>query len=396
MERRSILKKSLDTTLEVMNTTRAMMTSMDLSAVLRQGGFIVLGHPVRGAKAFPEMFKALRSEKGQFAIEQSIMKRPNYQLYQDSGLFLSDHGHELQKMEEAYLSRWADKIPGVAASGRAYTTYLNVLRANSFDSMIKNLPMQAGKPSIEEAKAIANYINVATGRGSLGGKENALVALNAAFFAPRYVLSRFQLMGFQPIVKSWNTPVARNMVAKEYARFLTGLGSIYALSIAMGAKVGIDPHSSDYGKIILGNTRIDPMIGISQTSTFTTRILTNENSRNGYKLSLKGMEGGKSKEMNARDYGMVIQRFLRSKVSPIPGAYWNWRTGEDISGNKLKTVGDTNDIIQGKSVAGNMVTPLALKEIYSTMVEQGVPKGTALALLSIFGMGLQTYGKKAN
>jgi hypothetical protein len=28
------------------------------------------------------------------------------------------------------------------------------------------------------------------------------------------------------------------------------------------------------------------------------------------------------------------------------------------------------------------------------MVEQGVPKGTAMAILSIFGMGLQTYDQR--
>lgn len=396
MDRRTALQKTKDIGMEIVNVTRAIKTSVDLSAVLRQGGFIVLGHPIRGVKAMPEMFKALRSEIGQFAVEQSIMKRQNYDLYQKAGLYLSDHGHELHKMEEAYMSKWADKIPGVAASSRAYTTYLNVLRANSFDAMVKNLPMKAGKPNPEEAKAIANYINVATGRGNLGAKENSLVMLNTAFFAPRYVLSRFQLLTGQPLRNALGTPIARKMIAKEYGRFLIGLSAVYGMSIAMGAKVGVDPHSSDFGKIILGKTRIDPMVGLSQTATFTTRALTGDISYSGkgYTLSSSGIKGRGSNAMNADQYGRVMLNFLRSKIAPVPSAIWSMKTGKDVVGNKIERIGDVEDFLQGTSTPSNLVMPLALSDIYQTMQEQGIPEGTALALLSIFGMGLQTYNKK--
>jgi uncharacterized protein YqfA (UPF0365 family) len=39
------------------------------------------------------------------------------------------------------------------------------------------------------------------------------------------------------------------------------------------------------------------------------------------------------------------------------------------------------------------MVPLAFNDIYDTMVEQGVAKGTALTLLSILGYGIQTYDK---
>jgi hypothetical protein len=394
LARRTTLEKAKDMTIEAVNTVRAIKTSIDLSAVLRQGGFIVLGHPVRGIKAMPSMFKALRSEKGQFAVEQEIMKRANYKLYQESGLFLSDHGQKLSQMEEVYMSRWADKIPGVGASSRAYTTYLNRLRADSFDAMLKNLPTVSGKANPVEMKAIANFVNVATGRGNLGLKEGALVGLNTVFFAPRYVLSRFQLMYGQPF--KGGTRVTKQMVAKEYARFLTGIAVVYSLAIASGAKVGVDPHSSDFGKIIIGNTRLDPMVGLSQTATFTTRVLTGDKSdpNQGRTLSLNGVTGRKAKEMSAEQYGRVVSNFLRSKIAPVPGAAWNWKTKKDVVGNKIERVGDAEDFLQGTSVPSNVIMPLALSDIYQTMQQQGIPKGTALSLLSIFGMGMQTYNKK--
>jgi len=382
LARRSFLTKAKDTGMEVLNVARAIKTSMDLSAVLRQGAFIALGHPIRGIKAMPSMFKALRSEKGQFAVEQEIMHRANYPLYEQAKLYLSEHGAKLSTMEEAYMSHWADKIPGVAASGRAYTTYLNRLRADSFDAMLKNLPTVAGKASPEETKAIANFINVATGRGNLGAKENALVGLNTVFFAPRYVASRFQLVMGQPF--KGGTSTTKKMVAKEYARFLTGLGVVYAIGKAAGADIEIDPRSSDFGKLRFGKTRIDPMAGLSQTTVFMTRALTGQTKP----------VGKKAHTMDSRAYIDVYSRFARSKIAPVPGTALNWKAGQDVVGNKIKPIGTAEDFLEGKSVPSNLVMPLAISDIYDTMREQGVPKGSAMALLSIFGMGLQTYDKR--
>lgn len=378
-KRMKTIEKTKYYTIEVLNTMRAIKTSMDLSAVLRQGAFIALGHPARGIRAMPAMMKALRSEKGQFAIEQEIMKRANYYLYERSGLYLSEHGNKLVNMEEAYMSHWADKIPGVAASGRAYTTYLNRLRADSFDAMIRDLPQAAGKASPEEMKAIANYINVATGRGNLGAKENSLIALNTVFFAPRYVLSRFQLALGRPMAGgTWAT---KKMIAKEYARFFSGLSVIYATAKAAGAELNFDPGSSDFGKIRIGRTVIDPMGGLSQTTVFLYRTLSGN----------RTTQDGKEEKMAARTYGMNILRFVRSKLSPAVGVAWTARTGENVVGEKVEPIGDTDDFMTGKSIPSNLVMPLAISDIYETMQEQGIPAGTALALLSILGMGLQTY-----
>lgn len=38
-----------------------------------------------------------------------------------------------------------------------------------------------------------------------------------------------------------------------------------------------------------------------------------------------------------------------------------------------------------------MVTPLAYRDIYEAMQEHGIVGGTALGILSMFGMGVQTY-----
>lgn len=375
LARRSIPQKILGTIGEVLNTSRAILTSLDLSAVLRQGGFIAFGHPIRALKAFPAMFKALRSEAGQHAVNEEIVARKNYPLYQQSKLYLSKHGQKLSDMEEAYMSRWSEKIPLVGASERAYVTFLNKLRADSFDAMVNTLTRD-GTVTPHEAKAIANFINVATGRGKVGLTENAGVGLATVFFAPRYVASRFQLIAGQPLYRG--SLRTRKLVAMEYARFLAGAGVVYGLGVLAGGDVEQDPRSSDFGKLRFGDTRIDPMAGLLQPTVLLSRLASGETKRlNGAVVPIRGP----GIPFGGQDAADVTARFLRTKLSPVVGTSVNLLSGKDVVGQPVTPA----------TVAQGLLVPLALQDIYSAMVDQGVPKGTAMAILSIFGMSIQTF-----
>lgn len=377
---RSLPAKIFGTGAEALNTSRAILTSADLSAVLRQGGFIAFGHPVRAVKSFPAMFRAFRSQEGQHAVDMEIAKRPNFPLYMQAKLYLSEHGQSLAKMEEAYMSRWADKIPLVAGSQRAYVTFLNKLRADSFDAMANSLARDR-ELTPTEAKAIANFVNVATGRGDMGMKQNALVGLNTVFFAPSYVASRFQLIAGQPLYRG--TARTRLAVAKEYGRFLTGAAVVYALATMDGGEVESDPRSSDFGKLRYGNTRIDPMAGLLQTSVLLGRLGAGETkTTTGKIVPIRG----KNVPYGGSTSAEVVGRFLRSKLSPALGTGLNILAGKDVVGQPVTP----------ESTARNLLIPLSLQDIYATMEEQGVPRGSAMGVLSIFGMGLQNYETKRN
>lgn len=372
---RPTYKKILSFGQEILNTSRAIITSMDFSAVLRQGGFIGFGHPIRSLKSFPAMFKAFGSEAGQHMVNEQIMARKNYPLYVKSKLFLSEHGHKLSQMEEAYMTRWAQHIPLVGASERAYVTFLNKLRADSFDVMADTLSARK-ELSQAEADAIANYINVATGRGNFGAKDAALTGLNTVFFAPRLVASRFQLLFGQPLYNG--SLRTRVMVAKEYARFLGGIGMVYALGTMAGATIGLDPRSSEFGKMRWGNTRVDPLSGLSQTTVLLTRIATGERkTASGNVVPIRGA----NLPYGASDTSDVVKNFLRSKLSPIIGASLNIATGKDVLGNPVTV----------QSTAQNLLVPLSLSDILAAEKDQGIPAATAFGLLSIFGFGIQTY-----
>lgn len=411
MAKRHPLRKIFGAAAETLNLARAILTSIDLSAVLRQGGFIGLGHPVRAAKSIGPMLQAFASEKGEFRVNREIEQRENFPLYKKFGLELTqvDAKQTWSKMEEAYMSRWIDRIPAAVGGGlirgsaRSFTTFMNKLRADSFDAMVYALSRNGQQLSIDEGRAIANYINVATGRGNLNPLEpyaapnRAAAYLNTVFFAPRLVASRFNLLAGQPLYGGSNR--TRALVAQEYARFLMGVGVVFALAAAAADEddeplVTTDPRSTNFLKMRFGKTYVDPMVGLSQVTVFLARELSGEKVTTGSDLVpgkvvplrkdltwsevVEGKQPGKA-PFGAEDGVDVATRFLRTKLAPVPGAIASTLSGKDVTGNAV-TLADT---------ARSMVVPMSLQSVREIMTDNGMPKGSAIMLLNLLGMGVQ-------
>lgn len=392
LARRSKKQKIWEGAKESLNTSRAILTSFDFSAVGRQGGILVAAHPRMARDAMADMFASLK-ESGFSRVTNELANRPNAGLYRRAKLALTDPNGKLSAQEEAYMSRWAKNLPGVKHSEQAYVAFLNRIRADVFDSLIATLG-RGGTVTDAEAKIIANYVNVATGRGDLGKAAAGANALATVFFSPRYVLSRFQYLTGQPLRKGTisgeGSARVRVLLAKEYARSLTGLGVFYAtMGAALTALIGppgddkkwnieLDPRSSDFGKIRIGQTRIDPMAGLQQATVLLSRIVS------GKTKTLKGKTvpiRGEKVPFGTGDTSDVIARFLRTKLSPAIGSVIDIASGKDVVGQSVTP--------QGEAIEA--VTPLSFREIYETMKEQGVPAGTALGILNLFGVAISTY-----
>jgi len=415
-------KKILDATQQTLNTARAILTSVDVSAVLRQGGFIVLGNPLRGLRNLGPMFRAFGSDEFAKGEKFRLQNRENYKngLYQQSKLFLADTAqvNQMSKQEENFMSRWLDKLPngikgsiigaglGFAAGGpigaaiggtaglklgstiqgsqRAYTVFLNRLRADSFDAMVANLK-KGSVPTPQEVAAVAGFINIATGRGDLGKFNQAGTMLNTVFFAPRLVASRFQILSGYPYFTASGRTKA--LVLREYAKFFAGAALVYALGILAqdddDEPVETDPRSSDFLKIRFGDTRVDPLSGLIQATVFVSRLAS------GGKKTAKGAIvpiRGEKVPYGGDTTTDVTKNFLRSKLSPIVGSVFNVLEGRNV-------VGESTDALEELK---RMVIPMSFGEAKETLEAQGIPEATALIMLQMFGMGVQTYtpGKK--
>jgi hypothetical protein len=378
---------------------RSLMTAFDVSAVGRQGLIIGAGNPARAAKNIGPMLKALGSEQFAQKAMDEIQNRPNAHLYARAKLSLSDLDGPLLAREEAFRSDLAERIPlfigrGVKASSRAYVSYLNLLRADSFDAMVGGLSRN-GEPTQKEMEAIANYINVATGRGPLGKFEKAAEGLSTVFFAPRLLASRFQYLMLQPLwSKGGGSARVRAMIAKEYAKFFVGLSPVIALGLLAGADFELDPRSTDFGKLRFGDTRVDILGGLAQVTTVLARVATGtKKTGSGEVRAIREGLRLPAQERRFADDNVVdvLNRFGRTKFSPLTSTAIDMLAGETV-------VGENTDFTtkEGATRLGTrLITPLSARDIYEAIQAEGVSTGVALGLVSLFGFGLTTYEQRS-
>jgi hypothetical protein len=385
-------KTVFDKVMAPFDVSRDITLSYDLGAVFRQGGFFLLGRPIKSLPALREMARATASERGLHKVDQAIAAHPRTPLFVKAKGFLAptDGTHKPSKREEAHRSAWAEKhIPGVRMSNRAYTSFLNKMRIDMFSTLADTL-VKNGDPTLAEARVLARLVNIATGRGELGSLSKAAEFLAIPFLAPRYVASRFQLLGgaFTTPFKAAFGPKELRRVQRrvmiEYGRYMIGL-ALFASILKMIADIfgkelviETDATSSDFGKGRMGNTRVDLLSGIGQPTVLLTRLIKGElkSTTTGMTVPLRG-KGARRDAIPG-----VIGKFLRYKLSPFLG-----RPLDVISGTNA--VGEP---VTPQSVFINFVTPIALREIKESIEEQGVPTGAAVSLAAILGMGVQTYG----
>lgn len=376
---------------EPINLARAIQTMHPFTAVLKQAGFTTYAHPVVAAKSLIPTIRAMASDMRARQINDAILSRENAPMYARSGLYLAPMDGTLHASEETFLGRWAGKIPGFSGSKRAYITFLNQTRADLYDHFAATLARN-GEPTLTEAKDIANFINKGTGRGGLGKAESAAVPLGQAFFSPRYAASRFQLLAGQPFYSGEGSARTKVLIAKEYARALSGIATVYALGAAAGGKEEWDPRSSNFGKIKFGNVYLDPLFGLSQATVFLTRMATGEKKtatgrvvpiRDSYHPldAFRADPIGKVPPRGDRA-SAVVGNFLRSKLAPAAGAAVDIASGQNMMGEPRTPA----------TAAREMLTPINFGDIYKEMRSNGIDsKSVALGILNLFGMGMQTH-----
>lgn len=371
-------KKNTSKLTEAINFSRALKTSIDLSAPLRQG----LPLALRGEfyDSLLPMIKSLGSENAFRLSQDEIASRALFRptltntggkvgksFAEESGLFLSDLT-DISRREEAIASTWAEKVPGVRASNRAYTTFLNRLRADTFENLV-NSTQATNNPSL--AKNLASYINNATGRGSLGQLESIAPVLNAALFSPRFISSRLQM--FRPDKFISAPPVIKKEILKS---LITTVGSGIALGeIARvgGSKVSNDPTSSDFRKIRIGDkVRIDPFAGYQQYTVAVSRVIEAAHKHYVQEKKLNPFEKPDA----------IAQRFLRSKASPVVSTAWDTITGTDYLGNRVNLPGELNDLF----------TPMFIETAIELFNED--PELLPWAVPAGLGMGVNVGGPK--
>lgn len=379
IKHKSLTSKLFEGGAEVLNLPRAVMASFDLSAPLRQGVFFI-GKPKQFIPAFKDMFKYAFNEKAYQGGMAQIKTRPTYNVMKENVAF-TEIGGGLVKAEERFMSNLAEKIPiigkGIRASNRAYTGFLNKLRADVFDDIYKRAieTGQLGRnPDI--AKDIGRLVNSGTGRGSLGELNKSLIVLNGIFFSPRLMASRLNLLNPAFYIKL--DPFVRKEALKSLISFGGLAGSVLGLAKLGGMEVGIDPRSADFGKIKIGDTRYDIWGGFQQYMVLASRLASGE-----MVMSTTGKEYELGKGYKPTTRKDIIIRFLESKENPVLSFVTKLLSSEKNLNKEFRLA---PEIV-------NRFIPMFVSDMYDLSQEKGA-KGIPMALPGAFGTGVQTYGEQ--
>ncbi|MCR4340110.1 MAG: hypothetical protein NUW01_09540, partial [Gemmatimonadaceae bacterium] len=355
---------------EVFALPRAIKSSLDLSAPLRQGAMLGWSHPRAAASAFADQLRAFSSPKAAKKIDDMLNARPNARIHKAAGLYRAewDEAAEITAREEAFLSKIAAKLPGVRASNRAYAAYLNKLRADSFDSVWHSLDEL--DRTAKNAEALARFINVASGRGELPGVlEGAGPLLGLGFYSPRYVTSRPHALWMA--VTGNGSAVARKEAMKTLAAYFTGTGTLLALGSAAGIwEVELDSRSADFGKGRIGPLRYDFWTGYSQLARLAAQMATGET---------KSTRTGEVYKLDNR--AQPLGRFIRGKLNPTAGAGVDQLTESDYKGDSLP--GPLDRIIE-------LFSPISVQEIVDAFNDYGWEMALS-TLPGFFGAGVSVY-----
>jgi hypothetical protein len=378
MSKMTTKQKVIHNLLDIANIPRTLVTIGDFSATLRQGLVLSAGQPVQFSKSLANEMKAVFSEKNAKLIDDIISNRHYADLGEQSGLYIAPRGAagSVLGREEAFMSRLIKKIPVlgqvVGASERAYVTFLNTLRSEVFDYYAR--AWEGTGKSVADYKDLASFINHATGRGGLGVFERAGAVLNVGFFSPRFAVSRVQV----PLDLFTSTPAVRKVVARNLVSLVGAGTTALTLAALAGAEVETDPRSADFGKIKIGNTRIDFWAGFLPYARAITQLATGQR---------KVTATGDIIELNRED---VITNFIRSKESPFVGLIHDIIRGETFIGEELTL--KSEDL---KQQAYERLVPMFAQDIVDAMNDSGMV-GIGLGLPSALGVGVQTYADNWN
>ena len=416
------------------NVSRTLKTSADAGTIGRQTQLVAFTRPVVWAKSLPSHFAF--AKKHAERVQARVENHPDYDVMVRAGMNLGSwqEGATFEQMNEEMRSEVLRLIPVVGkvagavvdASIRAYVSGINSVRAPYFSLLYRTLIGErkgfsakltnklggVGLGTQKEIEYLARFVEVMTGRGNLGAAAKSAELLAQTLFSPRYWLSRLQIIGHFPVLAADlmtgfqffpETRAARKVVAMEYARMVIGVAVYYNfLSMVKHLRgwdddemyIEEDPRSSDFGKIKIGNTRIDPMAGMLQNIVFVSRtgawmLRTTEFGREaidgdkivgGKLISMRDAVGDPAKIGDTM--GGTMLKMIQTKLAPWPSAIFDVAFGEDAVGNTA----------QMETEFLGLYLPLSQVEIYNAMQEHGANPGLIYSATNLLGWGVSTYG----
>lgn len=368
---------------DIWNLPRAVEASYDISAPLRQGAVLV------GREAWytswEPMIRSFADERVAKGALEAIVQDPVYWAWaKPAGLAIADPGfgaaYGITIPQEAFVAlrpgivaEYIGKIPGLRHSQRSYTTFLNKLRFDTFKSTLQTWQRLGRDYSMDDVRHLARWINIASGWGELGPAEKVLPELAGVLFAPRFRASRWEMLPYALYLGLTN-PLMRREVARDLAAFFTMNLSLSSLAQISGvADVELDPRSTDFGRMRIGDTRIDTWAGFQPDIRMLAQLATGAG-----KSTVSG-------EVYEKGRTETVLRRLQGILHPMAGTIVDVYMGQTFIGEQVEPTSET-----ALRMMENRLLPMFFQDLKDAIEEYG-PMGVIRALPAAAGATVLTY-----
>lgn len=415
--RRSVLPYNAGRVLDwfnvLMSAPRVMRTMLDLSATMTQGAALFTSHPVMGYRALVDSVKAFASEANTDDIMAAMEADPDFAEFQ----LMGGHVYTVSDISERGVPEefrgiatklvkvngkeyGLDDIPGVKASERSFGVFLNSINLSVYKAIKASGGWGPTGPTDTQKKDIALSLNVASGRGyeNKGARGIWERIASAALWAPRFAISGAKMAIGWNIVAPHFTGlttersykdrwVSSKVAAQQYVRQMASMAAWTLLgTLLMGRKDPewleevLDPRSSNFLNVRIGNTNVNFFGPIKQWWTFMARILTRQT---------RGADG----MVRNRSQMQTATTFVRGKLSPLAGLGVDLLNQKDFLGNKIvwgKEAG-RKEVSGWKHVAESLALPLSSSDLIDAFKENSLANALMLTPFIVAGAGKSTY-----
>lgn len=381
--------------------SRSFVSTLDNSFNFRQNWKVLFTNPkVFGknlGKSWVDALKIISKKGGDplLATRVDLVSRPNALNgnYKDMGIDIGireeafpeslDLQGLLKKLKlEKVIGKKAASVPEFfgrffEASDVIYNATAWKTRADIADIYISAAEKLGVELSKEQLRGMGLVINSLTGRGDLGRAGDVGDFMNKLFFSPRLLKANLDVL----TAHSSSAKVrgfARKQAWKNLAKIGIGQALIWSLFKALRPDdVEHDSHSSDFGKIKVGNTRFDLTGGMGSLVVLGTRILTGT-----YKSSTTGIiKEFESGFGNRTRFDAVID-FMSNKLSPVGQLAKNLLKEEDFEGNPISM----------QNVAYDLFVPLSVATSFELAADPNSAPMWLAMIAELSGVSTNTYG----
>lgn len=379
----AIVKILGDSALQIAQNATAFTATADNSFIGRQGIITLTKNPKiwwnMAKESFSDFAKTLKGQDPTDALWADIYSRPNQieGWYDDAKLF--------PKTEEQFPASLPERIPAVGrifkASEFAFKGSAVRARADLFDMMAKVYEGTGNKMSKPLAEDIGTLVNAITARGKVG-QIGASKPVQLLMWAPKMLKADWDILTAHTFGAGLRTGFTRKEAAKTVFNVILATAALDAIAIGMGADVELDPRSSDFLAIRIGNTTIKNPFprGMTQIVTLISRLITQQTKDSRTKI-ISDLNTGDFGSKTSFDVGLD---FLINKTTPPVRAGVSYLKGRDITGKKPTML---------STLFG--MTPISFQN-FMDLKDEATIQSVVGAFLDLIGISSNTYTRETD